>query len=63
MLDHDTLGIVDKFENFSALRIPTDFNDSLADEPHRFEVGRLNAAYYKLDTIAHYFLNDLAVRV
>lgn len=49
VLDPETVAVVDKFENFSVLRIPADFNEDLRQEPSRFELGRINSAYYKLD--------------
>jgi splicing factor 3B subunit 3 len=63
VLDYDTVAVVDKFENFYVLRVPADFNEDVEEEAHRFEVGKLNAAYYKLDTIANFYLGDLAVRL
>lgn len=63
ILDHDTVAAVDKFENFFVLRLPAACEEDekdIASVKYKWEAGFLNAAYYKMEHIAHFYIGDLA---
>ena len=66
VLDHDTVGCVDKFGNVFVLRVPdgTDDNvDSFSGTRLLWEQGSLNGAAIKLETLTHYFLGEAVTGV
>lgn len=63
ILDHDTVAVVDKFENFFVLRLPAACEDDekdLGSVKYKWEAGFLNSAYYKMENIAQFYIGDLA---
>lgn len=63
VLDHDTIAAVDKFENVFVLRLPAACEEDEKDVgsvKYKWEAGFLNAAYYKMEHIAHFYIGDLA---
>ena len=63
VLDHDTVAAVDKFENVFVLRLPAACEEDEKDigsVKYKWEAGFLNAAYYKMEHIAHFYIGDLA---
>jgi len=66
VLDHDTIALVDKFENVFVSRIPAACEEdeaNLSAVKFKWEAGFLNSAYYKLEHIAHFHLGDLATSI
>lgn len=63
VLDHDTIAAVDKFENVFVLRLPAACEEDEKDigsVKYKWEAGFLNAAYYKMEQITHFYIGDLA---
>ena len=63
VLDHNTVAAVDKFENVFVLRLPAACEEEEKRRglvQYEWEAGFLNAAYYKMEHIAHFYIGDLA---
>ena len=71
VLDYSTVACVDKFGNFSILRLPADANDDLQSQDASFssssrllwEQGHLNGAPNKLEVLCHYYIGELATSI
>ncbi|XP_072013068.1 splicing factor 3B subunit 3-like [Amphiura filiformis] len=62
ILDHDTVAVGDKFGNFSVVRLPTNTNDEVDEDPTGtkalWDRGLLNGASQKADSIASFHVGD-----
>jgi splicing factor 3B subunit 3 len=63
VLDYDTIAGVDKFENFFVCRLPYGCDEESEEDPmgtkHKWEIGYLSGAAFKMDQIAQYHKGDL----
>jgi splicing factor 3B subunit 3 len=67
ILDYNTVAGVDKFGNFSAVRLPEDVNDDVDEDPTGskalWDRGLLNGASQKCEVVASYYLGETALSI
>jgi splicing factor 3B subunit 3 len=67
VLDYDTVAGCDKFENFFVYRIPQGCDEESEEDPigtnHKWEIGNLHGAAYKLDLIAQYHRGEMITTI
>ena len=66
VLDHNTVGCVDKFGNVFTLRLPDDASDeaeAASGSNALWDHGLLNGAANKLDLLTHFYLGEAATAV
>lgn len=67
LLDHHTVALVDKFGNFSILRIPPDSEQELSEDfmtyKFKWENGYLNGAPVKFDQLCAYYFQTLQTSI
>ena len=67
LLDHHTVALIDKFGNFSVLRIPPDSEQELSEDfmtyKFKWENGYLNGAPVKFDQLCSYYYQVLQTSI
>jgi splicing factor 3B subunit 3 len=67
ILDYDTIAGCDKFQNFFVYRLPVGCDEESDEDPmgtkHKWDVGYLHGAAYKLDLIAQFHRGELITTI